>query len=232
MSLLTRIQATGRRLAFRPILSGASLRDRLIACLGAVAGIGLTALVGQLTAQGLEARSLVLIAAPLGASAVLAFVVPSSPMTQPWSIIGGHIISALVGLAVARFVSDVALAAGLSVGLAIGAMSLLRCLHPPGGGTALIPVIGGAAIQSAGLGFVLAPMALNAITLTAAAWLFHRLISGHSYPHRPLPAPPTPQITDADIDAALAAIDGPVDISRADLKGLVQLAVENARARR
>lgn len=232
MSFNERIEALGRRLAFRPILAGASVQDRAIACLGALSGIGLTAFVGRWTIHGLDPHSAVMIGAPLGASAVLAFVVPASPMTQPWPMIGGHIVSTLVGFLAAYLISEPALAAGVAVGGSIAVMSMLRCLHPPGGGTALLPVLGGAAIHDAGLSFAFLPMGLNAVTLTLAAWAFHRLISKHSYPHRSAAAPADASIEDADIDAALAKMDGPMDASRDDLKTLARLAQENARARR
>ncbi|RZJ89047.1 MAG: HPP family protein, partial [Brevundimonas sp.] len=204
MSFEDCIAGIGRRLAFRPILAGASLRDRIIACLGGFIGIGLTALVGRLTMQGLDPHTTLMIAAPLGASAVMVFVVPASPMTQPWSIIGGHVVSALTGIVTAHVISEPTLAAGVAVGAAIGTMSLCRCLHPSGGGTALLPVVGGAAVHQAGWMFALLPIGLNAVTLTVAAWAFHRLISGQSYPHKAALAAPDAAIEEADIDAALA----------------------------
>ena len=232
MSFTDRIERIGRRLAFRPILAGASLRDRILACLGGFIGIGLTALVGRLTLQGLDPHTTLMIAAPLGATAVMVFVVPASPMTQPWSIIGGHVISALTGVVAVTLIPEPTLAAGVAVGGAIGGMSLFRCLHPSGGGTALLPVVGGAAVQDAGWMFALLPIGLNAVTLTVAAWAFHRLISGQSYPHKAAPATPYAAIEEVDIDAALAEMGGPMDASRADLKTLVQLTLQQARARR
>jgi CBS domain-containing membrane protein len=79
---------------FNPILPGASFRDRLIACLGAFVCLGLTAAAACAflpLAPGLPS-----IVAPLGASAVLVFAVPASPLAQPWPVIGGNTISALV----------------------------------------------------------------------------------------------------------------------------------------
>jgi len=69
----------------------------------------------------------------MGASSVLLFAVPASPLAQPWSIVGGNFVSALVGIGCAHWIPDPALAATLAVGLAIIAMFQLRCLHPPGG---------------------------------------------------------------------------------------------------
>ena len=82
---------TGIRL-FVPILAGARLGERMIACLGALLGIVLTGLICR-SVLG-DSSSLPLIVAPLGASAVLLFAVPTSPLAQPWAIIGGNTISA------------------------------------------------------------------------------------------------------------------------------------------
>ncbi len=218
---------------FRPILLGATPRDRILACLAAIAGIALT---GAVTHFVLGPDAQLLLVAPLGASAVLVFAVPASPLAQPWPLIGGNTISALVGVAVAQIVPDPMLAAGCAVGLAIAAMSLTRTLHPPGGAMALTAVIGGAAVHDAGFIFALAPACLNSVLLGAAAWTFHRF-SGHTYPHVAKPMTridvPTaaPLIHEIDIDAAIAEMGDAFDINRADLHRLLQLAERNAQAR-
>src|SRR5688572_32570628 len=126
---------------FVPILAGATLRDRVIACVGALASIAITgAVCGFALGNGYDVP---LIVAPMGASAVLLFAVPASPLAQPWSIIGGNTISALMGIIAAYLIHDPIIAIGVGVSLAIGAMSLTRCLHPPGGAAALTAVLGG-----------------------------------------------------------------------------------------
>src|SRR3954454_23764 len=97
---------------FRPILAGATLRERLVACLGALAGITLTGLICGLVFG--QRPDIPLIVAPMGASAVLLFAVPASPLAQPWPIIGGNTIYALVGVLVAKAVSDPLIATGIS----------------------------------------------------------------------------------------------------------------------
>ncbi|RZJ40246.1 MAG: hypothetical protein EON86_12810, partial [Brevundimonas sp.] len=149
---------------FRPILAGATLRDRALACLGALLGIGLTGLVSR-AILGSETVLPLLMAASMGASAVLLFVVPASPLVQPWPLFGGHVVSALTGIAVARLIPDPMIASAVAVAVAIALMSLLRCLHPPGGSTALIGVLGGSAVHGAGLMFALVPIGLNAVLL-------------------------------------------------------------------
>lgn len=220
---------------FRPILAGATATDRAAACLGAMVGIALTAFVG---AWALGSSAPPFLVAPMGASAVLMFAVPASPLAQPWPVLGGNILSALIGVLVARLVPDQRLAAGVAVAAAIGAMSLARCLHPPGGAAALLPLLGGPAVQDAGWRFALLPVGLNAALLVAAGLLFHRF-SGHSYPHRPvpvvgqaLPTLPEPGFAPEDLGAALAELGESFDIAREDLDLLLQLAERHAADRR
>ena len=221
---------------FRPLLAGANWRDRVVACIGALIGILLTSVVcAQIP---LPVADLPLIVAPIGASAVLAFAVPASPLAQPWPIVGGNTISALVGMAVYRHVPEGALAAGLAVGGAILAMSVLRCLHPPGGAAALTAVIGSPGIHAAGYGFAFAPVAINSIALVSLAMFFHRL-SGHSYPHHPALSADDRQVVRVaagfhaeDIDRALEDLHENFDISREDLDLLLSTAEIYARERR
>lgn len=216
---------------FNPILAGATLRERLVGCLGALIGIGLTGLVCALVIGTPE--HFPLIVAPIGASAVLLFAVPASPLAQPWSIVGGNTISALVGVTVLHFVTDPMIAAGLAVALAILAMSLTKSLHPPGGAAALTAVIGGAAVAKWGFLFPFVPVALNSIILLGVGFAFHKL-AGRQYPHRPAPAVVNPHKTadappvlrvgfrNEDIDAALGDLNETLDVSRGDIDTLLR----------
>lgn len=233
MSLPVPDPQTGRRWrsrVFAPILAGATWRDRLVACFGALIGVGATGLIcGLLLGND---PHLPLLAAPMGASALLLFAIPSSPLAQPWSIVGGNTVSALIGLLVGRYVPEPAIAAGSAVALAIAAMSLLRCLHPPGGAAALTAALGGPLVSAYGLGFAFVPVGLNALVLTLFGVLFHRF-SSHSYPHRPvaaanphgtkdLPASQRIGFNEADIDAALGDLGEAFDIDRGDLDQLLR----------
>ncbi|WP_448203847.1 HPP family protein [Azospirillum sp. sgz302134] len=229
--LLSKKQTFRRRIAlFRPILPGANLRDRLFACFGAMLGIAATGLLcHNLLKYITTAPELV---APMGASAVLLFAVPASPLAQPWPIIGGNTLSALVGVLVAALVPDPMLAGAVAVALAIAVMSVTRCLHPPGGAAALTAVLGGPAVASAGFGFAFVPVAVNSILLVTAGLMFHRW-SGHSYPHRPAAKPanahrtndPPPQmrvgVTATDVDDAILKLGEALDVSREDLSALL-----------
>lgn len=150
---------------------GASTAERLRGSCGALTGLLVTGLICSRIA-GPEG-SFPMLMAPLGASAVLLFAVPASPLAQPWSIMGGNIVSALVGVTCAQWVADPLLAAALATALAIGAMFALRCLHPPGGAIALTAVLGGPVITAAGYRFVLLPVALNSMVLLLAAIVFN-----------------------------------------------------------
>jgi CBS domain-containing membrane protein len=206
-------------------------REALRGATGALLGILITYAVCR-QALG-DDRALPLLVAPMGASAVLLFAVPASPLAQPWSVMGGNVVSALVGVTCARFVPDPTGAAAAAVGLAILAMSLCRCLHPPGGAVALTAVIGGPTVAAAGYGFALAPVGLNTLLLVGAALLFNNL-SGHSYPHIAASPPvnthgtadPPPQerigFSAEDLDEALRRYGEVLDVSREDLQALFQ----------
>jgi len=122
------------------------------------------------------------VVAAVGASSVLIFALPASPLAQPWSVFGSYVVSALVGVAAAKFVPGVALASGLAVGVAIMAMITLRCLHPPAGAVALFAVIGDAPIRALGFQYVLLPVAANALLLVALGIVINNLVPGRRYP--------------------------------------------------
>ncbi len=215
---------------FRPILAGATLAERLIACLGAAIAIALTIVV--CAGLPLAATDVPIIVAPLGASAVLVFAVPSSPLAQPWPVLGGNVISTLVGVAAFNAVPNTTIAAGVAVGGAILAMSLLRCLHPPGGAAALTAVIGSQGIHAAGYSFAFAPVGINSIALVSIAMFLHRA-TARNYPHEPDIASPRLHagLHAADIDAALADMHESFDISREDLDALLNHAERHAKLR-
>lgn len=207
---------------------------RLRAPLGVLCGITAMGFSSRLVLGDLATVPLMI--APMGASAFLLFVVPSSPFSQPWSAIGGSLVSGLAGVLAARMVPDLVMAGALAVALAVIAMAALRCLHPPGGAVALTAVVGGPVIHALGWTFLLAPVALNIGVLTATAWLFHK-ITGHGYPHRPRIDPkvaaPDTNIghTRSDIDAILAHYDALLDVSREDLHILFSQVEDRAQRR-
>lgn len=215
---------------FLPTQSFVDRYERMRACAGALFGIVLTGICSYLI-LGKDIHAAWLIA-PMGASSVLLFAVPSSPLAQPWSLIGGNVIAALVGVTCAKLIGTPMLAAGVAIGFAIGGMFAFKCIHPPSGAVALTAVLGGPAIQSMGYSFVVVPVLLNSLILLAMA-LFYNNATGRRYPHKPMPdpatrhntadVPPTERtgITPADLDEVLRRYNQVIDISRDDLEELM-----------
>lgn len=203
-----------------PIL--ADRRERLRVVAGAVLGIGLAGLLCHGLLPG-AAGAWPWLVAPLGASAVLVFGVPASPMAQPWAVVAGNTLSALVGAACARWIGPTELAAALAVGGALALMFSLRCLHPPGGASALLAVMTGVHDWR----FALFPVAANSLLLVAAGIAYNRA-TRRAYPHPQLPAEPEAarddeaRAIDADLDAVLRRYNQVLDVSRDDLKALLQ----------
>jgi CBS domain-containing membrane protein len=216
--------------AFVPQRNTVPRHERMRAVAGALLGLLLTAGLSMLM-LGTATLPLALVA-PMGASAVLLFCVPASPLAQPWSVIGGNTISALVGIACAKAIGNPLLAAPLAGSLAILVMFLLRCLHPPSGAVALTTVLGGPAVHAAGFGFAFVPVCLNSTLIVLVALLFNNL-TGRRYPHTQqsmlqnvhATRDPVPTarlgFTKEDLDAALARYGQVLDISRDDLEAIL-----------
>jgi CBS domain-containing membrane protein len=143
--------------------------------LGAVVGLLITGVVCRMAFGSVG--DLPALVAPLGASTVLLFAAPHSPLARPWCCIGGNTISAVVGVSIAGVIADPIVAAAVACGIAIGVMMALGCLHPPGGAVALTAVLGGPSIHAAGYGFALWPVAVSSLLLLGAALAFNRMMS-------------------------------------------------------
>lgn len=170
--------------------------------------------------------------ASMGASAVIVFAVPNSPMARPWAIVGGHLISGSLGLLCARWNSEPWVAAAAAVGLSILAMHLSRCLHPPGGASALIPTLGGMTVQEHGIQFLLMPLALNVTSMLAASLVFQilrrRANAGRTEARTDPPPLERLGIRTADLHNAVLEMNAFVDISEDDLRALYNLAAKHA----
>ena len=214
-----------------PAASAVDRFERMRATVGALFGLVLAGMCSFLLLG--HATAAIWLVAPMGASAVLLFAVPASPLAQPWSIMGGNVIAALIGVTCAKLIGEPVLAAALAGSLAIGAMFALRCLHPPSGAVALTAVLGGPTVQAMGYDFVLAPVALNSLLLLLTA-LFFNNATGRRYPHVAVTEPvqqhdttnvvPTARIgvTSEDLDAVLVRYNQVLDISRDDLEKILQ----------
>lgn len=125
--------------------------------------------------------------ASMGASSVLLFSAPGGPFSQPWPLVGGHLISAAIGITSAMMISDLLLASAVAASVTIFAMHYLRCIHPPGAATALTAVVGGPAIRESGYWFLVAPVGINVLVLLCMAILVS-YVFGHWFPRRRYPA--------------------------------------------
>lgn len=197
--------------SFAPSPVSVRWQERLRSCIGALIGIAVTG-VSMHFLLGPDARIPFLVA-PMGASAVLLFAVPASPLAQPWSIIGGNLVSATVGVACAGWLADPVSAAALAVALAICAMFALRCVHPPSGAVALTAVLGGPAVHALGFRFVLEPIAIQSAALLASALVYHA-VTGHRYPHAGR--------QNADDKALGNSVAANTGVTRAELEALVK----------
>ncbi|MEJ4047053.1 HPP family protein [Erwinia sp. SLM-02] len=194
-------------------------KQMVLASLGAGIGLAITSLFSHWVLGEVN----LWFVAPVGASAVLLFGVPNSPLAQPWSIVGGNFISALTGVTVGIWIDNPAIACGVAACLAIALMFKLRCLHPPGGAVALTAVLGGPGIHNTGYEFAFTPVLLNSVSLALLAIVFNNL-AGRRYPHplgaaEPVPPPVaiTVSITRDDLHEALLA-GQLLDIDEGDLQ--------------
>jgi CBS domain-containing membrane protein len=228
------------RAALTPAALGGDGAERIRACVGSILGILLTAVI---THKLLGTAATLWLIAPMGASAVLLFAVPSSPLAQPWSIMGGNLVASIVGVSCWYALKDPLLAASAAIGIAIGVMLALRCLHPPSGAVALTAVLGGPPIHDLGMWFVLNPVMLNSACLLAVAIAYNRF-TGRNYPHRPMgmtaaqkrmrDTPPEERLgfTVGDLDNVLREYNQVIDIDRDDLQALFMQAEVQAYRRR
>jgi CBS-domain-containing membrane protein len=153
----------------------AGIREILLSGLGGALAIALVAWLTVSTGQPL-------LMAPFGASCFLMFVVPDNPVARPRNVIGGHLVSALVGMAVLVLAGSAWWAMGLGVGLAIVAMRLTHTNHPPAASDPLLIML--SPLGPPGWGLLLTPVLVGALLVVAMAVAFNRLRPGVRYPQR------------------------------------------------
>ena len=223
---------------FYPQPISVNFQERLRACVGAFFGILVTSVVTYYFIGGSSAFPFLM--APIGASAVLLFAVPASPLAQPWSIIGGNLIAAAVGVTCALFINHIALAAALALSVSIALMFALRCIHPPSGAVALSAVLGGPAISALGYSFIILPVAINSFILLAVALIYNNA-TRRVYPHpankasdssKKIPAEMRFGFTTEDLNQVLKQYNQIIDVSRDDLQTLLQQTEMHAYRRR
>lgn len=182
---------------------------------------------------GLESATLIV--ASMGASAVLLFAVPHGQLSQPWPVVGGHLLSAVIGVGCALLIPDLIAAAALAVALAIGTMHYLRCLHPPGGATALAAVVSGPSVHALGFEYVVTPVSFNVAIILVVAVLFNFPFAWRRYPAtlkrgRSSRAKPVLSSTIAheDLVYALSEVDSFIDASEHDLITIYDIATRRS----
>jgi CBS domain-containing membrane protein len=205
-----------------PLSAGERLRSSFAAFAALLA-------VGWTSSHFVDGVGLFVLVYSMGASAVLVFAAPHSPLAQPWPLVGGHLLAAAVGVSCARLVPDPWVASAAAVSLTILGMHLTHSLHPPGGAVALVAVLGGDGVHALGYRFVLEPVALNALLMLAMGVALNNLLPGHRYPARAAPktdpkhhhADPSPLarlgLDREDLHKALRDLDVFLDVSEADL---------------
>ena len=208
--------------------------EKIISAVGGFIGI---LLVMWLSGHYLGVQGAALLASSMAASAVLLFAVPHGALSQPWPLLGGHVVSALIGVACSQGISSVLIAAPLAVALSIAAIHYLRCMHPPDGATAITAVIGGSELHALGFQYVLTPVLLNAVILLISAIAVNYAFPWRRYPASLRKQPVSSQVRGADLyyqlshsdfEYALAEIGSYIDISEEDLSGIYRLAVKHA----
>jgi CBS domain-containing membrane protein len=215
--------------------------EKWISAVGAMVGILVVYLITHWTfPQGFDGHhpGAVLMLGSMGASAVLLFAVPHGVLSQPWAVAGGHLVSAFIGVSCQKLVPGHAWTGALAVGLAVGSMYYLRCIHPPGGATALAAVIGGADVHALGYQYLLTPAALNVASILLAAVAYNACFAWRRYPvhlHRRRtqagtvsPAQRRHELTQEDFHAAIGELNSFVDINEEHLTELLELAKQHA----
>lgn len=217
------------RRAFGPAIGIGSAREALRAGLGAALGLFVAGLV--MLASGSDLRLGLYLIAPFGASSVLLFAAPNSPLAQPWSAVVGNATGAAVGVLACLLVPDPGLRIALAVGLGIAAMIGLRAVHPPAGAVAMTAAMNPEAIRQLGFWFVLAPVTLGTVLLVALAVVYARL-TGRHYPLRQFddpgphgtadpPAVERLGLTEAELEGILQSYRQSLNLGVEDLARLI-----------
>lgn len=208
-----------------------SWREQFAAVVTSAAGIAIVAWIATQVIQPGDQHPVLI--ASIGATAVLIFAVPHGALSQPWAVLGGHTVSALVGLTIVHTLGGGNIAAALAVALSIGAMHLLKCIHPPGGATSLCTVLAVHGDALTPWSFLLNPVLLNVVPILVLSYVLNLPFAWRRYPanmHMHLAAQPTKTaqlahempFTEEHLASALDEIDAMIDISDDQLQVIYQ----------
>lgn len=218
---------------FMGVQTRSSSTEKMLSTAGGIICIGLVFYISS-RVTGLQGATAIL--PSMGASAVLLFALPHGTLSQPWPLFGGHLLSAAVGVSCAMWIGNIYVAAAVAVGVAIGVMHLCRCVHPPGGATALAAVIGGESLRGLGYGFLVTPTLVNCSIVFIMAMLFNNVFAWRRYPsslmryERSTNNPETKQITTQHIQQAMETLNEVIDIEPEQIKYIVDKADEIMRS--
>jgi len=225
----------------RYLLPDASFLSSKETFISAVLALIATYLCVTLTAYITSVDHAPLFVASIGATAVLVFAVPNSPLAQPWPLVGGHLFSATIGVFCFQMIPDFMLAIAMAVGLSILVMNFTKSLHPPAGAAALGMLLGTPELQSLGYRYVIDPVMINVIVMLILGLVINNLVPGRSYPNK-LGSEKTNKREDwgfekslynqSDLEAALKEMDSFVDVSHTELNRIYSLAVAHANKRK
>lgn len=196
--------------------------ERIRATLGAFFGLLCTVALGRMLGELVGVNEWVM--ASLGASALLVFVLPSSPMSQPWAVIGGNVLSALVGITCHHLIGNLIFALPVAAATAILGMFVLRCLHPPAAAVALIAVLGHIDTYQ----YALFPVMIDSVALCTVAAIYNSL-TGKQYPVRPSELKTNSPVkkynreqAEKTLDALLKEYQEVMNVDRAELIKIIQ----------
>lgn len=173
----------------------------------------------------------------MGASAVLLFARPTSPLAQPWPILAGNLLFAYVGVTAALLIPSPLIAPAVAISMATGLMAVFRCTRPPSGPSRSRRYSTAQHCMRQAIIFLLFPVLLNSTLITLAALAYNDL-TGVSYPHKAdASAHPHPQarllvVTEADFEAVLTDYGETLDIDREDFQRIYEELVGRAEERR
>jgi CBS domain-containing membrane protein len=201
--------------------------------LGAWLGLGVTALVLYHTAP-----NILWLVAPIGATTVLLFLMPHSPASAPWSIIGGYLTAAVSSAMAIYLIPYPPIRAATAVALCIWLMTRLNCAHPSAGAAALLLTLGSSQLNSQWLS-LLGLLTANIATLLLTALVINRLILRRRYPYHPTAPDPLTSpialaelsISHADLDKAIRSSDSFIDVQENELLAIYDRALQYAKAR-
>jgi len=224
MSQLTKIFERFK-LASR-VSSGEMLASAISACIA-------LAIVTWVSKQSLSGTNLPFILASMGATAVILFATPNSAMGRPWPLLAGHFVAAFIGISCGKLSGNLVISVPLTIGLVIFAMHYLRCIHPPGGATALLTLLGGPEVSAAGYQFMLTPLAINLLILALVAFSLNKLrAEKNRYARVEIPrdwqqrrqANTAPRFSHQDLQAAIDSLDSYIDTDVEQLTQLYEMA--------